>query len=135
MPILSGFELAKLARESACNKTTPLVIVTGRDEQDTMHFSFSEGATYFLQEPIEIQKLAPLLKKIQDVSFENRRRCARVPLNTDVTCTVAGKTLNGLIWNISQGGVQLEVAGLKLGDTVGTSFILPRPALSTRQGT
>jgi CheY-like chemotaxis protein len=40
MPILSGFELAKLVRESACNKATPLVIVTGRDEQDTMHLSF-----------------------------------------------------------------------------------------------
>jgi CheY-like chemotaxis protein len=43
MPILSGFELAKLVRESACNKATPLVIVTGRDEQDTMHLSFSLG--------------------------------------------------------------------------------------------
>ena len=51
MPILSGFELAKLVRESACNKATPLVIVTGRDEQDTMHLSFSLGATYFLQKP------------------------------------------------------------------------------------
>ena len=45
MPILNGFELAKLVRESACNKATPLVIVTGRDEQDTMHLSFSLGAT------------------------------------------------------------------------------------------
>jgi CheY-like chemotaxis protein len=59
MPILSGFELAKLVRESACNKATPLVIVTGRDEQDTMHLSFSLGATYFLQKPIDTQKLAP----------------------------------------------------------------------------
>ena len=104
MPILSGFELAKLARESTCNKTTPLVIVTGRDEQDTTHLSFSVGATYFLQKPIDIQELAPLLKKIRNHSFENRRRCVRVPLNTDVTCAVADKTLNSLIWNISQGG-------------------------------
>jgi FixJ family two-component response regulator len=36
-----------------------LVIVTGRDEQDTMHLSFSLGATYFLQKPIDTQKLAP----------------------------------------------------------------------------
>jgi DNA-binding response OmpR family regulator len=127
MPILSGFELAKLVRESACNKATPLVIVTGRDEQDTMHLSFSLGATYFLQKPIDTQKLALLFEKIQNLSSENRRRCARVPLNTDVTCTVAGKTLNGQTWNISQGGVQLEVVGLKLSDTLRMSFILPRP--------
>jgi DNA-binding response OmpR family regulator len=127
MPILSGFELAKLVRESACNKATPLVIVTGRDEQDTMHLSFSLGATYFLQKPIDTQKLALLLEKIQNLSSENRRSCARVPRNTDVTCTAAGKTLNGQTWNISPGGVQLEVVGLKLGDTLQMSFILPRP--------
>jgi DNA-binding response OmpR family regulator len=119
--------LAKLVRESACNKATPLVIVTGRDEQDTMHLSFSLGATYFLQKPIDTQKLALLLEKIQNLSSENRRLCARVLLNTDVTCTVAGKTLNGQTCNISQGGVQLEVVGLKLGDTLRMPFILPRP--------
>jgi CheY-like chemotaxis protein len=127
MPILSGFDLAKLVRESACNQATPLVIVTGRDEQDTMHLSFSLGATYFLRKPIDAQKLALLLERIANVSFENRR-CLRVPLNTDVICTLAGKALNGLTWNISQGGIQLEVMGLKLGDTVQMSFILPRSA-------
>ena len=127
MPILSGFELAKLARESACNKTTPLVIVTGRDEQDTMHLSFSLGAAYFLRKPIDAQNLALLLEKIANLSFENRRY-VRVSLNTDVTCTLAGKELNGLTWNISQAGIQLEVAGLNLGDIVQMSFILPRPA-------
>lgn len=50
------------------------------------------------------------------------------PLNTDVTCMVAEKTLNGLTWNISQGGIQLEVDGLKMGDTARMSFILPQPA-------
>ena len=45
-----------------------------------------------------------------------------------MTCTIADKTLNGLTWNISQGGIQLEVAGLKLGDTVRMSFILPQLA-------
>jgi CheY-like chemotaxis protein len=126
MPVMSGFELAKLVRESKCNNITPLVIVTGRDEKDTMHLSFSLGATYFLQKPIDTQKLTTILQKIEKVFLENRRRCARVSLNTEVTCSVGEKTLNGLTWNISQGGIQLEVAGLKLGDNVGMSFILPR---------
>jgi hypothetical protein len=104
------------------------VIITGRDEKDTMHMSFSLGATYFLQKPIDAKKLGPLLKKIQEPSFENRRLRSRVPLNTDVTCTLEGRMLNGVIWNISQGGIQLEVAGLKLGSSVSLSFILPQPA-------
>jgi CheY-like chemotaxis protein len=129
MPIVSGFELARLVRESSCNKGTPIVIITGRDEKDTMHLSFSLGATYFLQKPVDAQKLAPLLQKIQEPSFENRRLRSRVPLNTDVTCTVGDRVLNGLIWNISQGGIQLEVASLEMGDTVRISFILPQPAV------
>ena len=128
MPIVSGFELARLVRESSCNKGTPIVIITGRDEKDTMHLSFSLGATYLLQKPVDAQKLGPLLQKIQEPSFENRRLRSRVPLNTDVTCAVGDRVLNGLIWNISQGGIQLEVASLELGDTVRISFILPQPA-------
>lgn len=129
MPILSGFELAKLVRDSKCNQETPIVIVTGRDEKDTMHLSFSLGATYFLQKPVDAKKLALLLQKIQEPLLKHRRRSTRVPLNTDVTCTVGDSTLNGLVWNISNGGIQLEVAGLKLGDTVGMSFIIPQPAM------
>jgi DNA-binding response OmpR family regulator len=132
MPILSGFELARIVRESACNKTTSMVIVTGRDEKDTMYLSFSLGATYFLQKPIDSQKVAALLKTIQQRSFENRRSRTRVPLNTDVACTVGHKHLNGVTWNISQGGIQVEVVGLELGDTAVLSFILPQAATVVR---
>jgi CheY-like chemotaxis protein len=126
MPAMSGFELAKLVRETVCNKATPIVIVTGREEKDTMHLSFSLGATYFLQKPVDTHKLALLTQKIQEPSLERRRSSMRVPLNTEVTCTVGGETLNGVTCNISQGGIQLEVAGLKLDDLLGMSFILPQ---------
>ena len=59
MPVVSGFELAKLIRESSCNKATPIVIITGRDEKDTMHLSFSLGATYFLQKSVSMRKNWP----------------------------------------------------------------------------
>jgi hypothetical protein len=73
-------------------------------------------------------KTGSALQKIQEPSFENRRLRSRVSLNTDVTCAVGDRVLNGLIWNISQGGIQLEVASLELGDMVRISFILPQPA-------
>ena len=37
-----------------------------------------------------------------------------------------------MTWNISQGGIQLEVIGLQLGDTVRMSFILPQGATVIR---
>jgi CheY-like chemotaxis protein len=119
MPLLSGFDLARLVRETVCNKSTPIIIVTGQDEKDAMHSSFSLGATYFLQKPVDSKKLTPLLLRMQERSYDNRRNLARVALNIDVACAVGDKMLSGLTWNISQGGIQLEVVGLQLGDTFG----------------
>jgi len=132
MPVVSGFDLAKLARGSTCNKDTPIVIITSRDEKDTMHLSFSLGATYFLQKPIELPTLAETLRKIGRPLPENKRRFTRIPLNTKVTCTLGGSSLTGVTWNISQGGIQIEVVGLKLGDTVRMSMFLPQPPASIK---
>jgi len=128
MPGLSGFDLAKLIRDSALNRTTPIVIVTGREERDTMHLSFSVGATYFLQKPIDQRNLVDVLGKLQEPRPENRRRSNRVYLNSEVTCVVGDRTLQGVTWNISQGGIQLEVLGLQRGAQLKMSFLLPNPA-------
>jgi CheY-like chemotaxis protein len=124
MPILSGYDLAKQVRESSCNRSTPIAIVTGRDDRDAMHKSFSLGATYFLHKPVNKQQIAELLNDFRSPRYDNRRQFTRVPLSTEVTCLLGSKTLHGVIWNISQGGVQLEVEGLQQGDTVHMSFLL-----------
>ena len=128
MPGLSGFDLAKLIRDSAYNRSTPIVIVTGREERDTMHLSFSVGATYFLQKPVAQPDLVAILGKLQEPRYENRRRSNRVYLNSEVTCRVGDRKLHGVTWNISQGGIQLEVLGLQKGDQLRMSFLLPSPA-------
>lgn len=132
MPILSGYDLAKQVRESFCNPATPIVIVTGRDEPDTMHRSFSLGATYFLHKPVNKQELAQLLKDFQIPRLDKRRQFTRVALYTEVTCLLGDKTLRGVIWNISQGGVQLEVEGLQKGDTIDMSFYLSHVVIKAR---
>src|SRR3984893_13763192 len=58
MPNLHGFDLARRIRKSSWNKSTPIIIVTGRDERDTMQQAFSIGATFFLQKPVDRQKLS-----------------------------------------------------------------------------
>lgn len=127
MPVLNGFELAQLIRESPRNKSTPIIIVTGVDERDTMHLSLAIGATFFLQKPVDLPKLAALLATIQDPLNENRRRYTRVPIEGEVTCCVRGKKVNEISWNLSQGGMQVEVRDLAVGETVQLSFRLPRP--------
>jgi CheY-like chemotaxis protein len=125
MPKLNGFELAQKIRESSWNNLTPIVIVTGREDRDTMQKAFATGATFFLQKPVDRQKLNSLLRTVRGTLLENRRRSARVSMQTEVSCTMGPRTLRGRTWNLSQGGMQLEVEGLKPRETIRVSFRLP----------
>ena len=125
MPNLHGFELAKRIRSSSWNKATPIVIVTGRDERQTMQDAFAIGATFFLQKPVDRQKLSMLFRTVRGGMVENRRRSTRVPLQTEVTCEVGSRTVRGMTWNLSQGGMQVEADGLQPGEAVRLSFRLP----------
>jgi CheY-like chemotaxis protein len=128
MPKLNGFELGKIIRDSSWNKSTPIVIVTSRDQRDTMHQSFSAGATFFLQKPLDRQKLTSLLRTVQGPLLDNRRRYTRVPMQTGLTCSVGLRTLQGITWNLSQGGMQVEVEGLAASDIPTLTFRLPATA-------
>jgi CheY-like chemotaxis protein len=125
MPNLHGFDLARKIRKSSWNKSTPIIIVTGQDERETMQEAFAVGATFFLQKPVDRQKLNKLFRTVRGGMLENRRRYARVPLQADVTAVLGSRTISGVIWNLSQGGMQVELGGLQLKDAVRLSFRLP----------
>lgn len=125
MPNLHGFDLARMIRRSSWNKSTPIMIVTGRDERETMQQAFTIGATFFLQKPVDRQKLSILFRTVHGGMLENRRRHMRAPIRTDVTCTVGSRTIRGVTWNLSQGGIQVEATGLQPKDTVRVLFELP----------
>jgi CheY-like chemotaxis protein len=125
MPHLHGFDLARMIRKSSWNKSTPIMIVTGRDERETMQQAFTLGATFFLQKPVDRQKLSILFRTVQGGMLENRRRHMRAPIRTDVTCTVGSRTIRGETWNLSQGGLQVEATGLQPKDKVRVLFQLP----------
>jgi len=130
MPNLSGFDLARLIRKSSRNKSTPIVIVTGREERQTMQEAFAIGATFFLQKPVDRQKLSILFRTVIGGMLENRRRYTRVPLQTEVICTVGSRTIRGMTWNLSQGGMQVEASDLQSKDRVQVSFRFPASEVS-----
>jgi len=90
-----------------------------------MQDAFAIGATFFLQKPVDRQKLNALFRTVSGGMLENRRKSARVPIQAEVTCTVGSRTVRGISWNLSQGGMQVEVSGLKPKDAVRVSFTLP----------
>jgi CheY-like chemotaxis protein len=125
MPKLNGFDLARMIRKSSWNKSTPIIIVTGRDERQAMQEAFALGATFFLQKPVDRQKLTMLFRTVSGGMLENRRKYIRVPVQTEVICTVGSRTIRGISWNLSQGGMQVEASDLHVKDTVRLSFRLP----------
>jgi CheY-like chemotaxis protein len=125
MPTMNGFDLARWIRNSSWNRSTPIIIVTGRDDRQTMQQVFASGATFFLQKPVDRHKLSTLYRTVRGSLFESRRRFVRVPLQTDVVCSVDSKQLHGVTWNLSQGGMQIDAGNLKSGETVRVSFRLP----------
>lgn len=130
MPQMDGLELAKEIRKSSWNKSTPIVIVTGRDDRQIMQQAFATGATFFLQKPVDRQKLTNLYRTVRGALLENRRRYSRVPLQTDVFCTIGSRTARGTTWNVSQGGVLVEVDHLQMGDNLHISFHLPSSSVN-----
>src|SRR6267154_4002279 len=125
MPNLHGFDLARGIRKSSWNKATPIIIVTGQDERETMREAFAVGATFFLQKPVDRQKLSKLFRTVRGGMLENRRRCARVPLHSELTCAIGSRKMTGVTWNLSQGGIQVEIGDLRPKDAVRLSFRLP----------
>jgi CheY-like chemotaxis protein len=130
MPKLNGFDLARLIRKSPRNKSTPIIIVTGRDERHTMQEAFAIGATFFLQKPVDRQKLSTLFRTAIGGMLENRRRNTRVPLKTEVICTVGSRTIRGTAWNLSEGGMQVEASDLQSKDKVRLFFRFPVSGIS-----
>ncbi len=126
MPKVDGFELSRRIRQSSWNQTTPIIVVTGQDDPETMPKAFAAGATFFLQKPIDRQRLTMLLKAAQGKMIENRRRFVRVPLRTEVRCQVGQQNFTGTSVNLSQGGILVELGRiLAPGTSVRLSFRLP----------
>jgi c-di-GMP-binding flagellar brake protein YcgR len=81
--------------------------------------------TFFLQKPVDRQKLGKLFRTVRGGFLESRRRHIRVPLQTAVSLQQKSRTINAVSWNLSQGGIQVEADGLRVSETIRLSLRLP----------
>ena len=130
MPNMNGFDLARRIRKSSWNKSALIIIVTGRDDRRTMQEAFEIGATFFLQKPVDRQRITRLFRSVRGALLENRRRRTRVPLHAAVTCIAGSRTMPGDTWNLSSGGIQVEIGDLQPGDSVKLYFRLPQSGIT-----
>ena len=136
MPGVDGFELARSVRLSRVNHTVPIVIVTGREDASTMKESFAVGGTFFLQKPVDKQKLRKLFQGVRGAMCDAHRRMVRLSLQVDVACRIGGQqsfTANSR--NISLGGMLIDAGRvLETRIPMHLEFCLPGSAKLIRTG-
>lgn len=126
MPEIHGFELARRARASLHNRAAPIVIITGREDKDTMKESFAVGGTFFLQKPVDRRKLRKLLSSVWGTMIEARRRVTRIPIRTKVTGRTTQHVFTAECVAISEQDITISGAPLlPVGTNVGLAFSLP----------
>jgi len=69
LPKLNGFEVCKLIRSSPWGKTTPIVMLTGMDDTDSIDKAYRLGATDFMVKPINWTLLSHHLRYVLRSSY------------------------------------------------------------------
>lgn len=131
MPEVDGFELARRARASSLNGETPVVMITGLSDVDTMRKCFGIGVTLFLSKPFDYERLHNLFYAAKAPLVREQRRGARLPFRTAVDCTFGAHDehrFRAESLNIAEMGMLLEPSGgLDVGNELTVEFALPLP--------
>jgi CheY-like chemotaxis protein len=126
MPGMNGLELARLARGSARNATTPIVVITGNSSKTVMDEAFQAGAHFFVQKPLDRHRLRNLLNSTYGTLLQERRKRLRAPLQTPVCCRTETGEFRGQASQISEEGMVFRFQGdLPAGSAIRVEFSLP----------
>lgn len=126
MPFLDGFGLVQVVRASHANSKVPIAMLTGMNDVETMRKGFKAGITFFLSKPVNMERLNTLVKAMRGTMLKERRRYARLPLRTAVTCQTGDKHFQTESVNLSEGGLLLEASGgAKMGQELNAEFVVP----------
>jgi CheY-like chemotaxis protein len=133
MPHLDGFELARCTRASSLNRGAPIVMLTAMNDLSTMRRAFEAGITFFLAKPFDNEKLYSLFKIMRGAMLREKRRHARLPFRTPLTCWVGERSFPSCSLNMGESGMLLEFSGgLAEGMIVDLEFTLPQAKKSLK---
>jgi CheY-like chemotaxis protein len=127
MPVPDGFQLTEIIRSSKSNNQVPIVMLTGRDDAESMRRGFRSGISFFLGKPITGERLEKLFMVMRGAMLTEKRRYVRLPFHTTVTCEVNKKSVRLDSINISAGGMLLApTESVTVGHEFDLEFSLPQ---------
>jgi diguanylate cyclase (GGDEF)-like protein len=116
MPGINGYEVCRGLRAAPHARTAPIVMITGRDDANSVARAYEAGATDFIAKPVNwsliahrlqyIQRNADVLRTLEQRDAENRALIASIP-DTIYIVTADGTVLR--TWNdarLPAGGAQ-----------------------------
>jgi CheY-like chemotaxis protein len=126
MPYLDGPALVRHIRTSPTNNSIPIFMLTGYDDVQTMRDGFRAGITFFMRKPLEVGRLANILKLMKEAMLGEKRSYIRLPLRTVVTCSTSEHQFTATSLNVGEGGMLLDLSGgLAVGQELWLRFSLP----------
>jgi len=126
MPGLDGFELARQVRQSPPNEGVPILMFIAPGASEAMRRGFELGVTFYLEKPLDAEKLRGLFSAARGLILQQRRRYVRLPLRVGVRCLDEDAQFLTRSIDLAQGGILLEDSGNReVGDRVLVEFSLP----------
>jgi CheY-like chemotaxis protein len=105
MPEPGGIKLARQILDSQPNKDAVVVMLSVKDDLETLREAFGAGVTFVLPKPIASARILPMLAAMDSPNWKVRRGAARLPLSTEVHCRCGNQDFSMRSMNISESGM------------------------------
>lgn len=123
MPIMDGLTCCRTIKNDPTLRNTPVVMVFATSKEVDNSACNAAGADGVLNKPVDRNAFLELGRKYL---FSVDRREKRIPCQTTVTVKTENETFQGLVLDISSGGIYIQYRqNIALEARVQVSFILP----------
>jgi CheY-like chemotaxis protein len=112
MPAPDGVTLARQVRAEGLNQKTPIIMVTGDEQRETLARGFEAGANFFLFKPIDKSRLLRVVRAARGPIQHERRRFQRVPVACAVKLESEGRTISGTTVDVSLNGILVDAGSV-----------------------
>jgi CheY-like chemotaxis protein len=125
MPPPDGIELSRQIRASGLNRTTPIVVITGEEDNAVLKRAFEAGASFLLFKPIDRHRMLRLIRVTEGSIQHEARRYQRVKASCKVSIECGLERLSGTTLDLSLCGLLVRAPStLPVGSAVQVSLEL-----------
>jgi len=120
-----AFALARVARESGFNRSTPIILMSDDQSTTAVSAGFGAGVSFFLYKPVDEARLLKLVQATSGASEPKQRRFRRVVLQSRVNLAFAQRNLEAETIDISLNGMLVRAEGhFPAGSAINVSIYL-----------